>query len=191
MRNVHNIAPSSSSQIRMFPAKIPGSRSVALSVKLFVPFATPDNGVYVWRKEGGSTRSAKVLALAARKLRQRMAITALTASQDTTLIIIRRLVTLVTLLAAFATRVNFFLRSASKKECARARAHKRQWFYFPLSEISIFPYLSLLSLFFSFHFALFPLGFFSQGRRSGSERKCVTSFLRRVTIIAIRCTDVA
>lgn len=64
---------------------LPGQKSprvhfVALSMKLFVPFATSDNGVYVSKEKRAEVvpgeRAKVTRAFAARKLRQRVAITA-------------------------------------------------------------------------------------------------------------------
>lgn len=77
-------------------------------MKLFVPFATSDNGVYISEEKRaevvpGENEPAEVVLVRARALAARKSCAsgwrlprALTASQDTTLIIIRCLVTLVT-----------------------------------------------------------------------------------------------
>ena len=78
--------------------------SLPFSMKLFVPFATSDNGVYVSEEKRAEVVPGERAKVLARVRSTKVAPTdgdyrALTASQDTTLIIIRRLVTLVTLLS--------------------------------------------------------------------------------------------
>lgn len=130
-RSVRNIAAASVvANSNAFPAKISGPprcpfhETICSLLPLRIMESTSEEKRAEVPRAPKYSRARARVAPAARKLRQRMAITALTASQDTTLIIIRRLVTLVTLLAAFATRVNFFLRPASKKG-ARARARAK------------------------------------------------------------------